>query len=304
MNVQKMVSVAVFLMALTTACSAQPTPPPTQLLPPTTIPVPTATPTLAPGSGYTPEDAVKSAVEEAMAYGTLPYRDITVNLQQNNDPYATVSVAMTVNPGSGWVQESCGTVQAVKVSGVWKAPTVTVRCQPPQPIVTPTQTVPPSTNPDYYHLINRHTQMCLSAQLGTDFIVQEPCQDEASQQLWHLPSNATQVNMQSLTGKCVGYDPSNQNNKLHQVGCNQNVQPPWSLIQMGTYYTVPSPLKLTHPNLIPPTLQGGASSTIYHLIQYSGDCIDDDSWSHAVGQVAIHEECRMTDNDNQLWGKY
>lgn len=178
----------------------------------------------------------------------------------------------------------------------------------PPPLLPPAVPTPaplplaPPANPQpapvvYYHVINRHSQKCLAAQDGTQWIVQEACDAGAIRQLWSFPRAAGSVSLLARTGVCVGL--SQLNNKLVKAGCSID-DARWTLVPLGQYYTVPNPLALPHAHAtIVPQFIG-----TYYLVQSSGQCIDDDSWSHVDGQVMIHDDCRFTDNDNQLWGVY
>lgn len=178
----------------------------------------------------------------------------------------------------------------------------------PTPTWTPTQTYTPvptrtatptaTPTPIYFRLINRHTQMCLTAQVGSHLIVQETCSDSRDEQFWRLPLDAEFVNLQSRSGVCIGYN--NYNNRLVQVGCSA-IQP-WRLIPFAPYYQAGEvSIRLPHgtsPTVVPKELG------LYYLIQYQDHCVDVDSWNHDEGGSIIHETCRGCDNDNQLWARY
>ncbi len=153
---------------------------------------------------------------------------------------------------------------------------------------TPTQT--------YFRLVNRHTQMCLTAPGASGPIVQATCSNARDDQFWRLPLGAVNVNLQARSGPCVGYD--NFSNVLVQVDCSA-VQP-WKLVPRGTYYQVFSPIDTPHSH---PTLVPLAIGTYYQM-QYEEDCVDVDDWNHDDGGRIIHDTCRGTNNDNQLWARY
>jgi hypothetical protein len=115
--------------------------------------------------------------------------------------------------------------------------------------------------------------------------------------MWEVAMPPVLMNLRSLTGKCVSYNTHDSNNKLIQANCDPGITP-WTLdpdIGSGDHLSLP------HPNLVP------VRNIQYFLIRMVGDnnCIDDDGWSHAVGQVMIHTKCNHDGfNDNTLWGIY
>ncbi len=210
-------------------------------------------------------------------------------------PSATTKsdVELCMEKGWVWTRFASGTGQCLPPSTV-AAPTVAPATWTPLPTPTKWPTVtpaPPTTVQAGFHLLNRHTQMCLSAQSGTFWIVQEPCRSNALEQLWRLASPGIQISLQTLTNRCVGYN--NENNKLVQVGCSGST--PWKLVpSYGQQIQLPH----AHPTTPPRNIQ-------YYLVSMvDGECVDDDGWSHAQGQVQIHDTCRWENNDNQLWGPY
>ncbi len=178
--------------------------------------------------------------------------------------------------------------------------TQTALAATPVPVSTPTQprrtaTLAPPT-PIYYPLINRHTQMCLTAPLGNSLVVQSECNAARDEQLWKVPTDAVYFNLQVKNGPCASFREGHA--ELIQSACDSS--PMWTLRLFGNYYGIPFPITLphSHPTVIP------KETGTYYQIQYGNQCVDVEGWDHADGGIIIHDDCRGSDMDNQLWARY
>ncbi len=158
----------------------------------------------------------------------------------------------------------------------------------------------------YFRLVNRHTQMCLTAQRGTWAIVQEPCGSDRPEQEWKW--DGKRIDLESRSGICVGYNLGfgEDNNALRQVDCSG--RRPWT-IYLVQWPGDPPPLRVAaHPHQIVPSLTPALDSAPYYYIAMTdGDCVDVEAWSHQGGQRIIHTPCQcplQRDYDNQLWTPY
>src|SRR5574341_1978020 len=94
-----------------------------------------------------------------------------------------------------------GTITAPTVIGMETPPVPTPSPSPPLPSPSPPSPSPPPPPPspppspaptpgrEWFQLVNRHSQKCLTAEPGDDHIVQQPCYLYRDSQQWKLPES-------------------------------------------------------------------------------------------------------------------